>query len=119
MRFVAKVHVLDVMDRVVVSGYVLDTDPMTDTDHEPLEFTYECLSYGLDDHLEWLLTALAGVVAQAHKNPPGRADGSLVTGGTHTVTGIGDSATRITSVDGGGWGGPGWGAASRSESDQV
>ena len=58
MRFVAKIHVLDVMDRVVVSGYVYDADPLTDPDHEPLEFTYDAPGVGVDDKLAWLLNSL-------------------------------------------------------------
>ena len=32
MRYIAKIHVLDVMDKVVVSGYVYDADPISDPD---------------------------------------------------------------------------------------
>lgn len=54
MRYVAKIHVLDVLDQVVVSGYVYDADPITDPDHEPREFTYEVPGRGLDDPITWL-----------------------------------------------------------------
>jgi hypothetical protein len=54
MRYIAKIHVLDVLDHVVVSGYVYDADPLSDPDHEPLEFTYESAGKGLDDRLVWL-----------------------------------------------------------------
>lgn len=54
MRYVAKIHVMDVLDKVVVSGYVYDADPLTDPDHEPTEFTYTSVGRGLDGPLEWL-----------------------------------------------------------------
>ena len=59
MRFVAKIHVLDVMDQVIVSGYVVDCDDTTDPDHQAVEFSYEVPSYGRDRHLDWLTSALA------------------------------------------------------------
>jgi hypothetical protein len=64
MRFIAKLHVLDVMDRVVVSGYVFDADDMTDPDHVPVEFAYEVPSYGRDTHLDWLTSALYSALTQ-------------------------------------------------------
>lgn len=54
MRYVAKIHVMDVLDQVVVSGYVFDADPLTDPDHEPLEFTFQGNGKGLDDPIAWL-----------------------------------------------------------------
>lgn len=58
MRYVAKIHVLDVMDEVVVSGYVYDADPLTDPDHEVLDFTYAAPGTGVSDPLAWLLNSL-------------------------------------------------------------
>lgn len=58
MRFIAKIHVLDVMDTVVVSGYVFDADPLTDPDHEATEFACTLDGLGLDDPSEWLDDAL-------------------------------------------------------------
>ena len=54
MRYVAKVHVMDVMDQVVIRGYVFDADPLTDPDHEPWEFTWQAPGKGLDDPVAWL-----------------------------------------------------------------
>ncbi len=54
MRYVAKIHVMDVLDQVVVSGYVFDADPMTDPDHEPTEFVWQAPGRGLDDPISWL-----------------------------------------------------------------
>ena len=58
MRYVAKIHVLDVMDTVVVSGYVVDCDEMTDPDHEPWEFACTLDGLGHDDPMKWLEDAL-------------------------------------------------------------
>jgi hypothetical protein len=80
MRYIAKIHVLDVMDKIIVSGYVYDADPLTDFDHVVTEFASETQSYGLDDQIEWLKTALGSFIldkdttlsAQVRE---GRADG--------------------------------------------
>ena len=58
MRYVAKIHVIDVMDTVVVSGYVLDSDPLSDPEHEVHEFTWQLQGYGLNSPVEWLRDAL-------------------------------------------------------------
>lgn len=58
MRYVAKIHVLDVMDSVVVSGYVVDCDPVTDPDHEPYEFAFTSDGVGECDPFLWLADAL-------------------------------------------------------------
>jgi hypothetical protein len=58
MRYVAKIHVLDVLEKVVVSGYVLDTDPLSNPDHETYEFSVDTAGLGMDDPLIWLVTTL-------------------------------------------------------------
>jgi hypothetical protein len=58
MRYHAKVYVSDVMDQVVVSGYVMDTDSHTNPDHETYEFSYQAPGVGLDDEHAWLLNSL-------------------------------------------------------------
>jgi hypothetical protein len=58
MRYVAKIHVLDVMDGVVVSGYVLDADAMSNPDHETFEFACTLDGLGLDEPYLWLQDAL-------------------------------------------------------------
>lgn len=55
MRYVAKIHVMDVMEDVVVSGYIFDADPLTDPDHEPTEFAFTSKGKGLDDPVSWLI----------------------------------------------------------------
>lgn len=58
MRYVAKVYVMDVMDDVVVSGYVFDADPLTDPDHTPTEFSFTVPGTGMSDPYAWLLNSL-------------------------------------------------------------
>lgn len=58
MRYVAKIHVLDVMDTVAVSGYVYDADPMTNEDHETHEFACTLDGLGTSEPYEWLQQAL-------------------------------------------------------------
>jgi len=65
MRYVAKIHVLDVLDKVVVSGYVYDADPLSDPDHEVTEFTYESVGRGVDDRVAWLQWHLYDALGQA------------------------------------------------------
>lgn len=72
MRYIAKVHVLDVMDKVVVSGYVYDADPVSSPDHDVLEFTYEAAGVGLDDPLAWLMNSLYRALVQTQTDPSGR-----------------------------------------------
>lgn len=71
MRYVAKIHVMDVMDQVVVSGYVYDADPLTDPDHEPLEFSFQSPGKGLDDKVAWLVWHVYEAL-QAQHTPPRR-----------------------------------------------
>lgn len=58
MRYVAKVHVLDVLDQIVVSGYVYDADGPVRDGEPPLEFTYQVPGIGADEPLAWLLNGL-------------------------------------------------------------
>lgn len=58
MRYVAKVYVMDVVDLVVVSGYVFDADPMSSPEHEPTEFSFSVPGTGIDDPYGWLLNSL-------------------------------------------------------------
>lgn len=69
MRYVAKLHVLDVLDEVVVSGYVFDSDPATDPDHTLTEFTYSAKGVGLSDPVAWLLNSLYRCLV-AEQRPP-------------------------------------------------
>jgi len=58
MRFVAKVYVMDVMDSVVVSGYVFDAEDQAPDDHQPTEFAFTVPGTGLSDPYAWLLNSL-------------------------------------------------------------
>jgi hypothetical protein len=71
MRYIAKIHVLDVLDKVVVSGYVYDADPISAPDHEVIEFTYEAKGVGLDEPLPWLLNSLYRALVETQTSPSG------------------------------------------------
>ena len=58
MRYIAKVHVLDVMDQVVVSGYVYDAEIDGPEGALPTEFAFQVPGVGLDDPMAWLLNSL-------------------------------------------------------------
>lgn len=69
MRYIAKIHVLDVMDTVVVSGYVLDVDDYSNPDHETWDFACTLDGLGLSDPLEWLSDALSRGDLSMSKGP--------------------------------------------------
>lgn len=69
MRYVAKLYVMDVLEDVVVSGYVYDADPLTDPDHVPYEFTYASRGKGLDEPISWLVWHVYEAL-QAQHSPP-------------------------------------------------
>lgn len=71
MRYVAKIHVLDVLDQVVVSGYIFDSDGSVRDGEPPLEFTFSCPSIGLSEPLPWLLNSLYRALV-AEQTPPAR-----------------------------------------------
>lgn len=58
MRYTAKIHVLDVMDQIVVSGYVHGDDAPWSEGEPPLEFSWAIPGRGVDNATEWLLDAL-------------------------------------------------------------
>lgn len=60
MRYVAKVHVLDVLCDVVVSGYVYDADTPDGEAPEVHEFSWVVPGRGVDDWQAWLLTSIYG-----------------------------------------------------------
>ena len=89
MRYVAKIHVLDVMDSVVVSGYVFDADPLTDPDHDVTEFAFTVPGTGVSDPYAWLLNSLYRALVSEQSPGSLRDAGALVDGGPHTVSGLG------------------------------
>lgn len=95
MRYVAKIHILDVMDQVVVSGYVYDADPLSDPDHVLTEFTYSAPGVGISERLPWLLNSLyrclvAEQTPAAMGETTGAAEGVL-----YTITETGDWRTDV------------------------
>lgn len=92
MRYVAKIHVLDVMDKIVVSGYVLDTDVLVNPDHEVWEFSYETRGYGWDTEVDWLVSALYGALLDMSKASPRKRGEAEPMGVPHTLSETGDTA---------------------------
>lgn len=95
MRYIAKIHILDVMDAVVVSGYVYDADPLTDPDHEVLEFSYQVPGIGLDDPQAWMLNALYRALVSRDTPLRARALEGRADGGTHTLSDVGRAAKPV------------------------
>ena len=92
MRYVAKIHVLDVLDTVVVSGYVHEHDSLNGWAPEVYEFSYATPGVGLSDPYEWLTEALKQGVAQMRQQDSNASWSPAADGGPHTVSGISDSA---------------------------
>lgn len=76
MRYVAKIHVLDILDQVVVSGYCYDADPKSDPDHIPLEFSFTGQGKGLDDKTSWLVWHVYEALQQLTRPPSANAEGA-------------------------------------------
>lgn len=95
MRYVAKIYVTDVMDQVVVSGYVFDADSQSNPDHETVEFTYQEAGVGLDDPMAWLLNSLYRCLVS--QQSPGRVAGRgpVPNGGSYTISGSGDTRQTV------------------------
>lgn len=89
MRYVAKIHVLDVMDEIVISGYVTDADVQSNPDHESWEFAYQVTSFGLDDPAEWLLTALGRMLLDSRSPHVVKANVGAAVGGSQTISDVG------------------------------
>jgi hypothetical protein len=95
MRYVAKVHVLDIMDQVVVSGYVLDTDAGSDPDHEPHEFSYTVRGVGVSDPHAWLLNSLYRALVSQETPPRKGLETGPPVGGAYTISETGDTAEAL------------------------
>jgi hypothetical protein len=61
MRFISRLWVMDVMDTLVVSGYVQDADPHEASREAEWHFTESIPGVGEPDPALWLLRALADV----------------------------------------------------------
>lgn len=95
MRYVAKIHVLDVLDQVVVSGYIYDADVMSSPEHEPTEFTYSTAGTGISEPLPWLLNSLYRCLVAEQRPAPGEQNGAPRGGSPYTVSGTGDTAKNL------------------------
>jgi hypothetical protein len=91
MRYVCKIHVLDVMDRIVISGYVHGYDGLHDEPPTQDEFSYSVPGVGLSDPYEWLTKALYDAVLQLTQEPQRARDGAPGDGGLHTISETGDT----------------------------
>jgi hypothetical protein len=91
MRYVAKIHVLDVMTNVVVSGYVHGYAHMGVEPPTTHEFSYSIPGVGLSDPYEWLTKALYDAVLQLTQEPQRERDGAPGDGGPHTISETGDT----------------------------
>lgn len=92
MRYIAKIHVLDVMENVVVSGYVYDADETTSPDHDVLEFTYQARGTGINEPLPWLLNSLYRCLVAEERPTPSRRAWGVPMGVPHTLSEAGDSS---------------------------
>lgn len=65
MRYIAKVYVMDVMDQIVVSGYVHASDDFMAEPPDVAEFTWQTPGKGVSDPVAWLRDALDRAVPRA------------------------------------------------------
>jgi len=91
MRYTAKIHVLDILDEIVVSGYVYDADPLTSPDHEPTEFSFVIPGHGISDPYPWLLNAVYRALVSEQRPAQREGDGAPRWGALHTVSETGDT----------------------------
>jgi hypothetical protein len=94
MRYVCKIHVLDVMDHIVVSGYVHGYDGLSAEPPTQDEFSYSVPGVGLSDAYEWLTKALYDTVLQLTQEPQRARDGAPGDGGLHTISESSDTGKR-------------------------
>lgn len=74
MRYTSKIYVMDVLDQVVVSGYVV-ADPGTGAEPDPpFEFTYTSTGRGIDDPQAWLRWHLYEALQHGHTPTPSRGE---------------------------------------------
>ena len=73
MRYVGKIYVMDVLDQVVVSGYVHEYPDMPGTEPETLEFTWQVPGAGIPEPVGWLRDALSRAVPRATPATPAGA----------------------------------------------
>ncbi len=86
MRYVCKIHVLDVMTNVIVSGYVHGYDDFSIDPPTTHEFSYSIPGVGLSDPYEWLTYALDAAIMQLTQEPQNERSGAPGDGGPHTIS---------------------------------
>jgi hypothetical protein len=92
MRYVAKLHVVDVMENVVVSGYIHEHDGMGEWSPELYEFSYAVPGVGLTDPYEWLDKALQDAVSCMRQQDSSASWSPAADGGPHTLSESSDPA---------------------------
>jgi hypothetical protein len=96
MRYVCKIHVLDVMTKVVVSGYIHGYAHMGVEPPITHEFSYTIPGVGLSDPYEWLTKALYEAVLQMTQDGRQGRDGRPGDGVPHTISETSDTGkTRL------------------------
>ena len=95
MRFVAKIHVLDVLDQVVVSGYVHEFDSYDGEGVDVHEFSWSVPGVGLDDAYAWLLNSLYRALVNEQRPREGEQARPLRTGGAYTISETGDTVRSV------------------------
>lgn len=97
MRYVAKVHVLDVLDQVVVSGYIHACPDRGGDSPEVYEFSLSVPGVGEPGPVAWLARALSGLSYRQWEEGLTGLHGTAVPGGGYTLY---ESGSRSGSVMG-------------------
>lgn len=90
MRYAAKIHVIDVMDQVVVSGYVYGYNGLKGESPEPVDFSYSVPGMGIDEPMAWLLNAVYRAVVTEQRPLPSKGSRGRAMGGPNTISETGD-----------------------------
>jgi hypothetical protein len=90
MRYVAKIHAIDLLTDIVVSGYIHGYDDTGGNEPTSEDFSYSIPGIGLGDPYEWLAKALYGCVLQLTQEPQNVRSGAPGDGGPHTISETGD-----------------------------
>jgi hypothetical protein len=91
MRFIGKVYVMDVLDAIVVSGYVIEAELDGEEPGETYEFSQTYAGRGDNVAQEWLAYALHQHLLNGRTPPPGGQTTGPTTEGVHSISGSGDS----------------------------
>jgi hypothetical protein len=91
MRYIGKVYVMDVLDHVVVSGYVIAAELDNEEPEETYEFSETYAGRGDNVAEEWLAHALHQHLLNRNHPPRGGVATGGSTGDVHSISGSGDS----------------------------